>query len=233
MPTLLLRIAGPLQSWGTDSKMDVRTTSREPSKSGIVGLVASALGRSREDSVDDITALKFGVRIDQEGTLLRDFQTVKAKNSYVTYRHYLQDAIFLVGLEGPEDFIRTIADAIHHPYYPLFLGRRSCPPTGQIVLGIKDCSLLEALSEEEWLASIWYRKKQFKTLHLEIVVDSDTSDDLMMVNDRPISFSQDRRMFGCRPVSRIINAVYVENEYGRIVHSQKTDHDVIAYLGGE
>ena len=39
MSTLLLRLAGPLQSWGTDSKFEVRRTENEPSKSGVIGLV--------------------------------------------------------------------------------------------------------------------------------------------------------------------------------------------------
>ena len=43
MSTLLLRLAGPMQSWGTDSKFDIRRTGREPSKSGVIGLVAAAL----------------------------------------------------------------------------------------------------------------------------------------------------------------------------------------------
>lgn len=49
MSTLLLRLAGPMQSWGTDSKFDVRRTQREPSKSGVIGLVAAVLGISRQD----------------------------------------------------------------------------------------------------------------------------------------------------------------------------------------
>ena len=47
MSTLLLRLAGPMQSWGTDSKFDERRTGREPSKSGVIGLVAAALGIAR------------------------------------------------------------------------------------------------------------------------------------------------------------------------------------------
>lgn len=49
MSTLLLRLAGPMQSWGTDSKFDVRRTQREPSKSGVIGLIAAALGIPRQD----------------------------------------------------------------------------------------------------------------------------------------------------------------------------------------
>ena len=47
MTTLLLRCIGPLQSWDTQSRFDVRTTGREPSKSGIIGLICAALGRPR------------------------------------------------------------------------------------------------------------------------------------------------------------------------------------------
>ena len=40
MATLLLRLAAPLQSWGSDSKFETRKTDREPTKSGVVGLLA-------------------------------------------------------------------------------------------------------------------------------------------------------------------------------------------------
>lgn len=47
MATLLLRLAAPLQSWGSDSKFETRKTDREPTKSGVVGLLAAALGLRR------------------------------------------------------------------------------------------------------------------------------------------------------------------------------------------
>ncbi len=47
MSVLLLRLAGPLQSWGTQSRFRVRDTGREPSKSGVIGLLCTALGRPR------------------------------------------------------------------------------------------------------------------------------------------------------------------------------------------
>ena len=47
MATLLLRLAAPLQSWGSDSKFETRKTDREPTKSGVVGLLAAALGLPR------------------------------------------------------------------------------------------------------------------------------------------------------------------------------------------
>ena len=47
MATLLLRLAAPLQSWGADSKFETRKTNREPTKSGVIGLLAAALGLRR------------------------------------------------------------------------------------------------------------------------------------------------------------------------------------------
>ena len=49
MGVLLLRLAGPMQSWGTQSRFTVRDTGREPSKSGVVGLLCAAVGVPRDD----------------------------------------------------------------------------------------------------------------------------------------------------------------------------------------
>ncbi|MCA9878634.1 MAG: CRISPR-associated protein Cas5, partial [Thermomicrobiales bacterium] len=37
MHTVLLRLAGPMQSWGTQSRFLERDTGMEPSKSGVLG----------------------------------------------------------------------------------------------------------------------------------------------------------------------------------------------------
>ena len=100
MYTLLLRIAAPLQAWGDESKFEIRRTQREPTKSGILGMVAAAMGKKRDESLEELVKLSFGVRVDQEGAIKRDFHMVHkdAKTSYLTYRDYLEDAVFLVGL---------------------------------------------------------------------------------------------------------------------------------------
>ena len=56
MATLLLRFAAPLQAWGIDSKFETRNTEREPSKSGVIGLLAAALGykRTEPEKLEDI-----------------------------------------------------------------------------------------------------------------------------------------------------------------------------------
>ena len=70
MATLLLRLAAPLQSWGSDSKFETRKTDREPTKSGVVGLLAAALGLRRDDTegLARLNGLRFAVRADQEGS---------------------------------------------------------------------------------------------------------------------------------------------------------------------
>ena len=65
MATLLLRLQGPMQAWGVQSRFGVRDTGREPSKSGLIGLLCAALGREREAPLDDLASLNMGVRIDK------------------------------------------------------------------------------------------------------------------------------------------------------------------------
>lgn len=70
MATLLLRLAAPLQAWGADSKFETRKTGREPTKSGVIGLLAAALGlrRDEREALLRLTGLRFGVRVEREGS---------------------------------------------------------------------------------------------------------------------------------------------------------------------
>lgn len=75
MSILLLRLAGPMQAWGTQSRFTNRDTGLEPSKSGVIGLLCAALGRSREQPLNDFRGIEMAVRIDREGRLMRDYHT--------------------------------------------------------------------------------------------------------------------------------------------------------------
>ena len=77
MTVLLLRLAGPLQSWGVKSRFTVRATELAPTKSGIIGMLAAAVGRRRTDPIEDLLSLRFGVRKDQPGRVIRDFNTAR------------------------------------------------------------------------------------------------------------------------------------------------------------
>lgn len=157
MATLLLRLAGPLQAWGTTSRFDERDTGLEPSKSGVLGLVCAALGRDRAEPVADLAALRMAVRVDREGMLLRDYQTATGvllasgkadmKRTVVSPRYYLSDAAFLVGLEGDAALLDAIQQALQRPVWPLALGRKSMPPGAPVWLpeGVQSGELLVVL----------------------------------------------------------------------------------------
>ncbi len=139
MHTLLLRLYGPMQSWGVQSRFTVRDTGLEPSKSGVVGLLCAALGVDRADdaALQPLAALRMGVRADREGVLKKDYHTARdvlkagggIKETEVSRRYYLADACFLVGLEGEElPLLERLHAALRDPVWPLFLGRKSFVP---------------------------------------------------------------------------------------------------------
>lgn len=232
MSTLLLRLAAPLQSWGIGAKFDRRGTERVPTKSGVVGLVAAALGCRRDEPVEDLRELRFGVRIDREGTLLCDFHTARnERTAYVTRRYYLADAVFLAGLEGNEALLQQIHNALCAPAFPLFLGRRSCPPEGRVSLGIREGkTLYEALREEPWLASEWARRKEPPEVRLRIVMDADAGKGAYFQRDLPVSFRQIHREFGFRRV-RELPPLVVPNPDNRYSAAERpTKHDPMSEL---
>lgn len=157
---LLLRLAAPLQSWGERSRWDVRDTADVPTKSGVVGMLAAALGWKRTDrriaSLQD--ELLFGVRVDRAGNRLVDFQTIQGalpsadgkrkgtkENPYtiISPRVYLQDASFLVGLQGSRATLEACERALRAPRWPYFLGRKSCPPASPVVVEFCDSLILQ------------------------------------------------------------------------------------------
>lgn len=145
--TLFLRLEGPLQAWGDTSKFVIRRTMEAPTKSGMLGLLCCAMGLSREkarERLPELNLLAMGVRIDRPGTRWWDYQTVGAgiglttaggglktgaQGTLVTRREYLADASFLVALQGEAKLIHDITLAISSPKWPVFLGRKSCPPS--------------------------------------------------------------------------------------------------------
>ncbi|MFE7334754.1 type I-E CRISPR-associated protein Cas5/CasD [Streptomyces griseus] len=165
-PGLLLRLAGPLQSWGLHSHFNERDTASFPTRSGVIGMLASALGRRRGQLIDDLTALQLTVRTDRPGVLLRDLHTVggglpgKATvttaegkkrpgdtGTLLTHRYYLADAAFTIALTTHQPTAEThslldlCANALRNPRWSLHLGRRSCPPEGPVLLGKSDDAL--------------------------------------------------------------------------------------------
>lgn len=145
-----------MQSWGTRSRFDERDTDLEPSKSGVIGLLCAALGVPRDDTERtlQLAALRLGVRVDAPGILRTDYQTAQMRpghpktDTVQTWRQYLSDAAFLVGLEGEDHKPLERADAaLRNPFYPISMGRKAFPPGLPVFLenAIVDDTLEQAL----------------------------------------------------------------------------------------
>lgn len=175
--TLFLRLVGPMQSWGTSSRFQLRRTDIYPSKSGVLGILLCAMGIRREDSKDileRLSSLLMGVRIDHGGTLDWDYHTAGAKigirsadgkikktvstgeyEPSLSRRQYLYDASFLVALQGDPVVIIECDNALKNPVWPLFLGRKCCIPTEPVYAGTGTFNLLtDALSSVPWRSAI-------------------------------------------------------------------------------
>ncbi len=221
MSTLLITLAGPLQSWGDSSRFTRRDTRPAPTKSGVIGLLAAASGRRRSDPIEDLSALRFGVRMDQPGQLVRDFQTARpagAKNSGLSNRYYLSDAVHVAGVEGDEALLTSLAYSLTHPTFPLFLGRRACPPSRPFRPVVRDLGLVQALRSFEWQASAWYRRTLPRgDVRLRILIDAEAAESSALsvetVRDVATSFDSTRRQYGWRQVAEL-EAVVTENTSG-------------------
>ncbi len=207
MNTLLIRLEGPLQSWGSRSRFGERDTEREPTKSGIIGLLCAALGRDRDAPLEDLVTLSFGVRVDCEGKLERDFQTaldVRKSDSpktdtVMSNRYYLSDAVFLVGLASDNlELLQEIDGALQAPRWPLFLGRKSYVASAPVRLpdGLRNSEDLEqALRSYPVL-----RATRSGLGRRRLVLECSASEDGEERADVPASFASGHRRFGLRRV---------------------------------
>ncbi|AEB11724.1 type I-E CRISPR-associated protein Cas5/CasD [Marinithermus hydrothermalis] len=206
MPTLLLRLQGPMQSWGTRSRFDHRDTWPYPTKSGVLGLLAAALGRDRKEDISDLAALRMGVRVDQKGVLKVDYQTARnvlaadgrALRDVQSWRYYLSGAAFLAGVEGTEELLQQIHQALRNPRFPLYLGRKSYLPSPPPYLpdGLRPEELEEALRGYPYLL----KEKPREDLLLALEAPPEQG---RLVYDQPLApFAQ--RRFGARYVREIV-----------------------------
>lgn len=152
---LLLRLEAPLQSYGERSKWDFRDTAYFPTKSGVVGILACAMGlkRGSPEIASLCECLRMSARADMPGNIGTDFQTVTGiirtadggqrgrkgeESTIISNRQYLEDAAFLVALCGEKALLERCRDALLSPVWPPYLGRRSCVPTRPVFHELTD-----------------------------------------------------------------------------------------------
>lgn len=159
--TIFLRLEGPLQSWGERARWSVRDTASEPTKSGIVGLLACSLGLHDDSDLRSLSReIRLGIRCDRPGVRIVDYHTVvggvlsaegKVKitqatgkvETVVSWRHYLADASFLAAIQADPALIARLAAAVQEPTWVVFLGRKCCVPARPLFEGFGDFSGLE------------------------------------------------------------------------------------------
>jgi CRISPR system Cascade subunit CasD len=169
----VLRMAGPNMAWPSASKYRYRHTESSPTLSVIHGLLAAAAGISRNDArppwIEDI---KVAVRLDQPGSVFRDFHTINpiAKERYfqlseqdrkklrmvkkgsgdehkrpiVTERYYRQDEAVMVFLDDPS---KNCLSVLSKPKFALYAGRKACVFSFPFIMGQVSGNLEQALME--------------------------------------------------------------------------------------
>ncbi len=211
---LLLRLSAPMQSWGVASRFSRRDTGKEPSKSGVIGLLSAALGISRDEAntesplFEQLIKLKMGVRVVREGVLQSDYHTAQniakadggTKDTELSTRFYLADADFVVGLEDDDsEILENLQRALQNPKWQLFLGRKAFVPDKPVYFSegvFKDKSLEDFLKSDE-LGRILQRYDEEFGRHprrdaerLRLIIES--TDGSETRQDVPLSFAQRR-----------------------------------------
>jgi CRISPR system Cascade subunit CasD len=161
---LVLRLEAPLFSLGGEAIDNLGVIRPFPAKSMITGLLANAAGVERYEC-EVLQALQdnlvIGSRIVQSARLLRDFQTAELSKSdqgwttremvegrgggtasylgpHLRYRDYWADAevtaVFRV-LPASPFTLNQLENALLRPARPLFLGRKTCIPSGPVFNG--------------------------------------------------------------------------------------------------
>ena len=216
--TLFLRLAGVMQSWGTASRLQLRRTDMYPSKSGVLGMLLCARGIRREESreaLEPLNELLMGVRVDRSGALDWDYHTAGAKigirradgkgpketaktrepETLLSRRQYLYDASFLIALQGDPGTIRDCEQALLHPVWPVFLGRKCCVPGEPVLAGTGDFDTLsDALSSVPWRPRIRaidaddFSPTRMLDMYTEHPAGADIPADARIVHDTPVAF---------------------------------------------
>jgi len=180
---LVFQLYAPLVSWGEAAIGEVRHTAAIPSRSALLGLMAAALGIKREDEQCLLVFNQhyhIAIRpLSSNEQWLRDYHTVQVpkenrKRRYytrrdeltqapeevgtmITSREYRCDAYYHVAVQETPDApfsLEALAQALTHPVFALYLGRKSCPlalPLAPVILnGTLGDVFRQAYEQEEY-----------------------------------------------------------------------------------
>ena len=229
MRLILLRLEGPLQSWGEHSKWDDRDTARFPTKSGIIGLIACCAGYPRGDEriAELHRSLHISVRGDNMGKLDVDFHTVKSdrmmkadgtvkNHTIISHRQYLENASFLAAISSDNNkLLDRIAEVLQNPVWTPYLGRKSCVPTVPVFQCDTDIYLdAEDAFRKYPLSDLPETSFGYKNRNLRIPAEIEDEKGQFERTDKLVD--ADRRIFSVRRVRRVS---YAREEIGDVSFS--------------
>ena len=156
---LVFQLYGPMAAWGDVAVGESRVTAALPSRSALLGLLAAAIGLQRTDeaNLNELSSsVRFGVLVLSSGHFLRDYHTVQVPptsalkrrpsrtrkdelsvpkselGTILSARDYRTDARYLIAVESVvagKFALERLQTALRKPVFPLYLGRKACPPS--------------------------------------------------------------------------------------------------------
>ncbi|WP_185803189.1 type I-E CRISPR-associated protein Cas5/CasD [Pontivivens nitratireducens] len=174
---LVFTLGATLAAMGDLAGQERRGSWNWPGRSAVIGLMGAALGIRRDGDFQALDALAIAVAEFETGTPMRDFHTVQTVptavvkfpqtraaalrdagdrvNTVLTQRDYRCDVLYGVAVRGAG--LEVIAQALRHPVFTPYLGRKSCPLNTPLApLIVEASSAVEALAHvqvPEWHAA--------------------------------------------------------------------------------
>lgn len=145
---LILSLVAPLAGFGMNAGHTRRGSAAFPGRSHLIGLLGSAIGMQRGDTaqLDALRRLSITVGVIRPSVAFSEYHTlqgvptarIKAPRTraealraltvedhpVITRRDYRADGAWAVAIRG--EGLQSLADAIRHPVYVPYLGRKSC-----------------------------------------------------------------------------------------------------------
>ncbi len=174
--SLYIRLAGPLQSWaGPRVTGNVVRTEPRPTRSGLEGLLAAALGWPQDQWEEWIHSVTLTVRSDRPGSRIDEYQTINPRDEDLRYQqraylltfgkrwskraHFTPDGqnktsivnrTYLADAEflveiRNSEHFSRLLEAVRQPFFTTYLGRKAFAPSFPFVLGVGEPGLLETL----------------------------------------------------------------------------------------
>lgn len=178
--TLSFTVSGPFAAWsGTAAGSREIDCESGPSRSQAIGMVAAAIGipRSRPHELYRLQeALLCAVVTRRSGVRLVDYQTSReygnpSAEGIILRRDYACGGEWTVLLEGEEELLRDIEQALLFPVFPIYLGRKSCPPDAPPRTEIIGSGLADAVR-----AAVSDEGGGYEAVHSDIPIEGITND---------------------------------------------------------